>query len=127
MAQNQVLLLVEDDADAANVVRWLMEPRGYVCVVCESAEAALDYINAHPDGVLAVISDFHLPGIDGVEFGRQLRAIPHGQHIPLVGTTAFHSPELRAKALAIGFNAYFAKPLNLNEFAPVVDKLIYGR
>ena len=101
-----------------------MEPRGYTCHISDRAEDALDYIGANPDTVDGIIADFHLPGIDGIEFGRQLRVLLSGQHVPLIGTTAFHTPELRAKALEIGFDAYFAKPLNVNEFAPAVESLV---
>lgn len=118
------LLVIEDDSDAAAVVSWLMESRGYTCEVIERAEDALTRLAADHGAVKGVIVDFHLPGIDGIEFGRRLRATAHGRDIPMIGTTAFHTPELRATAMTVGFNAYFAKPLNVSEFAPAVESLV---
>ena len=119
---NVPLLVVEDDTDNAHVVRVALKRAGYEVVHVGSAEEGLSYLNsgAHVRGVL---TDLRLPDMDGLELVRKLRTMPAYDDLKLIGMTAFHTPELRAKALADGMNWYFPKPLDLPTFVKEIKAL----
>jgi CheY-like chemotaxis protein len=59
-----------------------------------------------------LICDVGLPDDDGYGLLRRLRALPEGERVPAIALTAYARPEDRAKALAAGFRAHLAKPLD---------------
>ena len=61
-----------------------------------------------------VLLDIGLPGIDGFEVARRLRAIPETRRAFVVAMTGYGSPEDRAKAAAAGFDEYLLKPVDLD-------------
>ena len=62
-----------------------------------------------------VLMDLQLPGIDGIEALRQLRASPRTQDVPVVAVTAFAMREDRERAFRAGFDGYMEKPFSVRE------------
>jgi len=120
----KTILLVEDDIDAQAVIRWTLESRGYVCISATSASEATMQVEANGEEIACVVMDFFLPDSDGMVLGVQLIQKLGNRKVPLVGVTAFYTPELRAKSLAAGFDACLAKPLAMNEFIATLGTLI---
>jgi CheY-like chemotaxis protein len=118
------VLVVEDEPDGADVVERILRAGGLHTVVASSAEQALAQLENDPTRFQGIVIDLALPGMDGFELMEFLRNEPAVQHLPLVAITAFHTPELKVKALESGFDAYFAKPLNTNLFMQALEKLI---
>jgi len=102
------LLLVEDDADARDVLSMIL--RGYGADVREvdSGKAALAVPLEERFDVL--ISDIGLPDIDGSELRKRLRE--NGRTMPAVAVTAFATEEDRRRLLGLGFEAHVAKPVD---------------
>ena len=71
-----------------------------------------------------IILDAILPGMDGFELCQRIRSSPETAYIPIVMASAKAQEEYEAKALGLGANAYFQKPLSLSKLIPVVEKLI---
>ena len=117
------VLIVEDDPDGAATVDMMLRAAGIQTHVVDSAEAALAVLEKgeHFDGAVV---DLALPVMDGFELMTTLRKQPAHHDLPLVAMTAYHTPELKFKALDSGFNAYFAKPLDTNRFAQALQRIL---
>jgi CheY-like chemotaxis protein len=112
---NLRVLVVEDEADAAEIIDSLLRHYQLMVehVVCaEDAFTALT--TAHYD---AAIIDLFLPGMDGLELIRRIRQEPRLAALPCIAVTAYSSSGLRKQALDAGSNRYYAKPLNPDELA----------
>jgi CheY-like chemotaxis protein len=118
------ILVVEDEPDGAEVVELLLNSVNMPSVIATTAEEALSYLQGGDHGFTIIITDLALPGMDGFELLRTIQKDPTLTNLPLIAITAFHTPELRAKALKAGFNAYLAKPLNSSLFLNTLDQVI---
>ena len=121
------VLVVDDEADARELLRRLLAERGCAVTVAGSAEEALALLAAAPCDVL--LTDIGMPGTDGYELLRRIRAVNEAQKA--IAVTAFARPEDRARSLAAGFNGHLAKPVNpvrllqiLAEFAEARKEII---
>ncbi|HEX2138088.1 MAG TPA: ATP-binding protein, partial [Woeseiaceae bacterium] len=102
------VVVVDDDADARELLRRLLAERGCNVLTAESADEALAMLAAAPCDVL--LTDIGMPGTDGYELLRRVRAANAAQKA--VAVTAFARPEDRTRSLAAGFDAHLAKPVN---------------
>ncbi|HEV7438994.1 MAG TPA: response regulator [Methylobacterium sp.] len=99
------LLLVEDSETQALELRLFLEGQGFAVERCPTAESALDHLNLHlPD---LVVADYHLPGMNGDEFTRQLRLSLRTRALPLLMLTGAREGE--RQGLESGADAYVAK------------------
>jgi two-component system, cell cycle response regulator DivK len=110
----QVILIIEDNARNLKLVRDILNHIGYATLEADNAEDGLALARAQrPD---LVLMDVQLPGMNGVEALGRLRADPLSADIPVVAFTAFAMKDDRDLLLAVGFDAYLEKPLNVREF-----------
>jgi PAS domain S-box-containing protein len=120
------VLLVDDEADARELIgRILHEYEAEVIAVASAAEA-LEAIQAtRPD---VVVSDIGLPGADGYALIRAIRQRPasEGGGVPALALTAFARAEDRDRALAAGYQAHLAKPASAAELVSAVVALTQG-
>ena len=117
------VLVVEDHADAQELIRTILEACHATVRSADATGSALDAIaRQRPD---VIVSDIGLPGEDGYILIRRVRALDpdRGGRIPAVALTAYASPEDRARALGVGFQAHVAKPVEPDELAAVVARL----
>lgn len=99
------ILLVEDSETQALELRLLLEGQGFSVERCPTAETALDHLNTRlPD---LVVADYHLPGMNGDEFTRQLRLSLRTRSLPLLMLTGARDGE--RQGLESGADAYVAK------------------
>src|SRR5262245_38386622 len=104
------VLVVEDNRDAAESLRLLLEVFGHrVCVAHDGLEA-LDSARAHHPGVMLV--DIGLPEIDGYEVARRIRGEPALRDVTLVALTGHGRDEDRQAALTAGFDHHLVKPID---------------
>lgn len=113
------LLIVEDDADVAAGVASAFQNDGCVVEVVHSAEAALQRLPERESDV--VVLDVWLPGIDGFEFIRRIRAA--GSEVPILCLTARATVDDRVRGLAIGADDYLVKPFMIPELVARVRAL----
>lgn len=102
------VLVVDDQADARELLRRLLAEQGCEVDVAASAEEALAFITGGGWDVL--LTDIGMPGTDGYQLLRSVRAMNAGQKA--IAVTAFARPEDRERALAAGFDGHVAKPVN---------------
>ncbi len=118
------VLIVEDEPDGAEVLEMMLNSTGVQTVIASTAEQALEELRAAPHGFDAAIVDLALPEMDGVELMQVIRQQPAIANLPLLAVTAYHTPELKAKALDLGFDAYLAKPLDTTLFMRMLESLM---
>jgi signal transduction histidine kinase/CheY-like chemotaxis protein len=103
------LLLIEDNDDAREMMRAALEHYGYAVTEAADGAAGLEAAAiAVPD---AVVIDLGLPGLDGYEVARQLRAMPAMASAVLVALTGYGQAEARQRALDAGFDEHLTKPV----------------
>jgi CheY-like chemotaxis protein len=118
------LLVVEDDSDSMAVVTLMLNPANIDTSEAVDAEQALQILNANPNAFSGVIIDLALPGMDGFALLQTIRKSPALKNLPCIAMTAFHTPELKSKAIRSGFDAYFPKPLDTAVFLGTLERLL---
>jgi PAS domain S-box-containing protein len=118
------VLVVEDDAEAGEMLSMILGDRGAHVRVARDYESALRGLRERWPDVL--VSDIGLPGRDGYELMRRVReATPHGRaRLPAIALTAFSRAEDEASALAAGFDRHLAKPLKPHELIGAVARML---
>lgn len=119
------VLLVEDEADARELVQRILEERGVtVDAVATADEALLAFQIARPH---VIVSDIGLPGQDGYDLMRKLRALESSHYgtplTPAAALTALARTEDRKRALMAGFQAHIAKPVDPLELLFLIASL----
>ena len=107
------LLVVDDDHDATAMLRIILTDRGAAVETAASADEALDLMAPHSPDLL--VSDVGMPGKDGYQLLRDLRSAEKAagsRRLPAIALTSFTRDEDREQALAAGFDAHCAKPLD---------------
>jgi PAS domain S-box-containing protein len=121
------VLVVDDEADARELMRLVLEGYGAVVAVAASAPEALDALRRSPPAVL--VSDIGMPGMDGYDLIRRVRELgaAEGGSTPALALTAFAREADRARALDAGFQAHLAKPAEPTQLAGLVANLAAAR
>lgn len=105
------VLVVEDNEDTLELVQMWLRGLGHEVQGASDGTVGLESaITMKPDVALV---DIGLPGIDGYEVARSVRASEEGVGIYMVAVTGYGRPEDRARALDAGFDAYIVKPLDV--------------
>jgi CheY-like chemotaxis protein len=114
------VLVVDDEADARDLLKRVLEDCGAQVECADGAQAAVEAVAAHRPHVL--VSDIGMPGTDGYELLRQVRMLGAGQggNVPAIALTAFARSEDRVRALRAGFAVHVAKPVEPSEIIATV-------
>jgi signal transduction histidine kinase/DNA-binding response OmpR family regulator len=104
------ILIVEDNDDARESLRLMLELDGHDVLTAATGEDGVDRALAHGPAIALV--DLGLPGLDGFEVARRLRAVPQGADMHLVAITGYGQPTDRARTRAAGFDAHLVKPVD---------------
>ena len=116
------ILIVDDEPDVVVPIQFLMEQQGYLVMVAERGEDALDLIYQYkPD---LVILDIMLPGIDGYEVCEIIRLDPNFRDVKIIFLTARDREVDIAKGLSLGADAYITKPFLNTELVTKVGELL---
>ena len=119
------VLLVEDDADSAELLETVLREQGAAVTIARTGEEALGVLRASTPDVL--VSDIGLPDLDGYALIGRLRDLERRQRrrfVPGVAVTAFASRADHERALAAGFQSHTAKPVEPDELVEVVAKAV---
>jgi CheY-like chemotaxis protein len=116
------VLVVDDDADARDLISMVIRGAGGMTVAAASVSEAKDAIDTGvPD---AIVSDIAMPGGNGYEFARDLRGDGRTDSLPLVAVTAYTRIEDRDRAIAAGFDAHLGKPFEPRALVGLIAGLI---
>jgi two-component system cell cycle response regulator len=109
------ILVVDDNPVNRKLACDLLELEGHTTLAAEDASSAMTVLASAPAPDL-VLMDIGLPGMDGLELTRRLRASELHATLPIVALTAFAMKGDEEKALAAGCNGYIAKPIDTRRF-----------
>ena len=116
------ILYVEDNDDNVYVVRNRLTRAGFTVLVATDGEAGLAMAAAErPD---LILMDLSLPGLDGWEAARQLKAAPETKHIPIIAVSAHAMAGDREKALEVGCDDYETKPVDFARLRAKMQALL---
>ena len=127
MSSGARILLVEDSPTQAAALAVLLEDHGYVADVARSAERALALLQAEMPGAAPfalVLSDVVMPGMDGYELCRRLKAEPWGRAVPVVLLTSLSDPLALVRGLECGADHYVTKPYEPDRLLARVRQVI---
>jgi|SRR5579859_1503645 len=117
-----LILVVEDMEDNLELFRDVLQLAGYEVLCCTDGLTAVAL--AFSQRPALILMDISLPGIDGHEATRRIRAHAPTSHIPIVAVTAHAMPVDRERALEAGCSAYLAKPVSPRVLTQVVAEYL---
>jgi len=119
-----LILIVEDNDKNLKLVRDVLQVKGYETLEAGTAEDGLELARARaPD---LILMDIQLPGMNGIDALKALRAEPATAAIPVVAITASVMQQDRQEIMRAGFNGFIEKPINLRKFLDTVQQTLKG-
>ena len=126
-AAGTLILVAEDNATNRIVISRLLSQRGYAHEMAEDGAEALSRIEMF-GGYGLLLTDFHMPEMDGFELTRAVRAreaaAGEGKRMPIVALTADALSGTEERCLAAGMDAYLTKPIDSKLLAAALDKFL---
>lgn len=117
-------MVVEDNPISIRLLSDFLKRKGFEVVEALDGESALEAAGQSPPDI--ILMDIQMPGMDGLEVARRLRAGESTGSIPLIAVTALAMPEDERRCLEAGFDAYFKKPVDLDDLLFRVKQLMKG-
>ena len=115
-------MLVEDNVDNLELVRYLLERAGYDVIPGRNGREAIELARQElPDLILL---DLSIPEIDGWEAAKEIKADPKCVTIPLFALTAHTLPGDRQRAKESGFDGFISKPIDVVGFGESITKVL---
>ena len=115
------ILIVDDQINTLKVVGAILQDENYEVLKAESAARALEVLEGER-GIDVVLADLKMPGMDGLELYRKMRAID--RNIPFVIMTAHGTIQSAVEAMKEGVTNYLIKPLNYEELSIVLERAV---
>jgi len=119
------ILLVEDNEMNRDMLSRRLQRRGYEVLTAVDGESGLALTRSEAPAL--VLMDMSLPGIDGWEATRQLKADPATRAIPVIALTAHAMAGDREQALAAGCDDFDIKPIDLDRLLGKIEALLGGK
>ena len=120
MADRVHILAVDDEQDIREILRILLESRGYAVACAANGDEAVSYMEQHPETDL-VIMDIMMPGLNGIEACAQIR---EHSSAPILFLTAKPLEDDKAQAYGAGGDDYLGKPFSQAELLMKVESLV---
>lgn len=117
-------LIVDDEADARQLIAFILEDAGATVQTVSSAAAVLDSLATQVPDIL--ISDIGMPDMDGYELIQAIRRLPpqQGGNLKAIALTAYASETDTQRILQAGFDQHLSKPVNLSELVNAIAQLV---
>lgn len=123
LLENVIVMVVDDEADARDLVQRLLEDAGARVSACDTAQSALQTIQ---DGLVpdVIVSDVAMPDQDGYDFMKRVRQMQSPMSsVPAAALTALARVADRRRALLAGFQTHLTKPVDPTELVATVANL----
>jgi two-component system cell cycle response regulator DivK len=118
----RTILVVEDYTDVRQMLKVLLESEKFRVLEAATGSEALEVIKEQrPD---AILMDLALPGFDGLETIRRIRAIDGFQNTPVVVLTAYTGPSTYETAIRAGSDYFMGKPIDFDELAGLLKQIL---
>ena len=113
------ILIVDDNALNLKLAHLLLIGEGYDVKTASDAEAAMDVLKTYRPRL--ILMDIQLPGMDGLELTRRLKADPATREITIIGLTAYAMKGDEEKILAAGCDGYIPKPIDTRSLPKLIS------
>jgi len=120
--QASTIIVVEDDEDIADTIRYNLEREGYLVRTAPTGETGFDLILGNPPNL--ILLDVNLPKMNGFELCRLLRSEPKTARLPILMLTARNSESDKVLGLRLGADDYLTKPFSVRELAARVEAIL---
>ena len=112
------VLIIDDNRDAADTLHALLRDYGFTCASALDGPSGLETVSSFaPD---AILLDLGLPGLDGYEVARRIRAQPDGARVVIVAVTGYGEERDRERSAQAGFDAHLVKPVDPDQLLAVL-------
>ena len=119
MPEHTRILIVDDHRDGADLLGILFETDGYIVTTLYDGWHVVETVlSFQPD---VILMDISLPGIDGYEAARRIRAVPGGERMVMVAVTGWGDDQDRLLAERAGYNHHVVKPVRYEELRKYVE------
>jgi len=118
----KTIMTVDDSASLRQMVSFVLRDGGYDVVEAVDGLDALSKLQGRE--LHLFLSDINMPKLDGIEFTRQLRAMPQYKFVPIVLLTTESHPEKKQQGKAAGATAWIVKPFTPDQLLTVVKKVM---
>ncbi len=120
----KTILIIEDDPRNLTLFRDLLQISGYKTIEASDGKQGIELAKAKkPD---LILMDIQMPGMDGLEATRILKADATTSNIPVIALTAYAMKGDKERILEAGCDGYLAKPINTDEFLKEVAEYLSG-
>jgi len=125
VSRGSTVLVVEDNPVNRKLARNVLRSRGYRVLEADTGEEGIEI--ARSERPHLILMDLQLPGLDGIEATRRLKADPSTRHIPVIALSAHAQDTDEARALEAGCAGYIAKPIRLSRFPQQVGSYLASK
>jgi signal transduction histidine kinase/ActR/RegA family two-component response regulator len=119
-AKPRRVLLIEDNTDAREMLRMMLELAGHVVYAAADGVSGLELLNAERPDV--GIIDIGLPRMDGYQVARRIRNLPHGRDMLLLALSGYGSPSDAKRSAEHGFDYHLVKPVDPDYLTSMIHK-----
>ncbi len=116
------ILIIEDNHDNLELMKYLLEQFGYVVLTAMDGEAGLAVVKREIPHL--IICDIQLPKLNGYEIAAQLKSDTNLSKIPLIAVTAYSMVGDKNKIVSAGFNGYIPKPIDPENFVKQIEEFL---
>ena len=121
-AQNETILLVDDERSIAEIGRQMLMRLGYQVLACTDSAEALEIFRSEHDKFDLVVCDMTMPNMTGEELAGKLRGIQ--PNIPIILCTGYHNRVSELSARDMGVNAFMHKPVSMNQIGGLIREVL---
>ena len=118
---SQQILVVDDSGDMRDLLHIFLDGASYRLIDATEGAEALALLDQHP--IRAIICDLHMPGMDGYDLLKAVRAEPRFQRLPFLILTGSNDSNEKAQCLAAGADAWITKPFSPSVIRAELERL----
>jgi CheY-like chemotaxis protein/HPt (histidine-containing phosphotransfer) domain-containing protein len=122
MPSGPLVLLVDDSSDNLELARRFLEDQPLTIETADNGRAAIDRVRE--GGISCVVLDMNMPGLDGYETARRMRALYEASDLPILAMTSWTGAEEERRCLEAGCDAYLEKPLRRGKLVEALGSLL---
>ncbi len=114
------ILVIEDDEDSSELLKIVLEMKGYSALIVEDGEECLALTQETPPDL--IIMNVAYPLDKGLDMLRRIQALPLLRNVPIIVTSAYAVPAFQSEILQAGGKAFFTKPIDFDYLGNVIER-----
>jgi CheY-like chemotaxis protein len=117
------ILVVEDNADSRELMRFVLEHEGYTVLEAKNGAMAVDIAEREPPD--AILMDMSLPLVDGCQATKLIRQLPGLRTTPIIACTAYNQWDWKGRAILAGCTDFLTKPLQAKQLLKMLSEYLH--